>query len=100
MTTLKFPFHGWRLLALAIVWNLLFLVDWQLLGYSEVGPFIIVAFLGMALVAFSIPLNRNPGIWVVKNSEFIQRWRWVFWYIGFVASAMGVLAVYEVFVNS
>jgi len=88
--------YGWRLLALAVVWNVLFIVDRAFLGYPVIGPFSVLAFALLAALSFSAPALRFPGSWVVKDSQFVNRWRYLFWYLGFLALVLAVLGFYEV----
>lgn len=89
-------FHGWRVVFIVIVWNILFLIDRQLLGYRVVGPLAVVALAGVAVISFTAPVGKYPGQWIMKKPTPPHRWRWLFWYVGLITSTLAVFALLEI----
>ena len=59
--TLKPPLRLWRLVGLALCWNLLLLTDISVLHVSAFGPFSFLAYGCTASIFFTIPRNAYPG---------------------------------------
>lgn len=78
-----------------IAWNILFFIDRKVLGFPVAGPFSVVALALVAALSFTVPRMRLPGSWIVKEECFVKRWRYVFWYVGFLVSGMAAFVVYD-----
>ena len=81
MSRPRFPLYPLRLLAAVAAWNILIYFDRFVLRYSLAGPFSLLALAGMTAISLSLPCNRLPGSWFVRDARTVWRYRWVFWFM-------------------
>lgn len=80
----RLPLYGWRLLAMAAIWNVVILSDRYVFGFQVAGyPSYILCGL-YAVIFLTAPLGVKPGKWLVRDPSFAHRWRWVFWWLAVV----------------
>lgn len=95
----KFPLRIPQLLGLTVAWNILFLIDRLMLGFSPVGPLSLLAVAGLTLIVLSLPYNQLPGRWFVKRREPVFRWRWICWILGLELFILFVGGLYDLTVG-
>lgn len=85
------PLYLWRVFGVVVAWNVLILIDRLAFGFPSLGPFTLLACLLFAVLGATAPANKLPGALIVRSPEFVKRWRWVFWYIAFMALSFVVI---------
>lgn len=92
MSSLRtFPFHFGRSVGVVVVWNLLFGVDRLILGSLRCGYLSLLACAGFAVLFLTAPMAKQPGRWLVKDQQVVDRFRWVSWYIALLAGGSGIV---------
>ena len=86
-----FPLYPLRLLAAVAAWNVFIYFDRVVLRYSLAGPFSLLALAGMTAVCVSLPWDKVPGSWFVRDSRTVWRYRWIFWFIALSSGGILVL---------